>query len=70
MTLKSKIQDIGKQRSNIQSSLDTRNRQANSKFRSSPYDHPRIQKADMFSQYPKSTSKILSDDTAEDDIVR
>jgi len=48
----SKIDDISKQRSNIQSSLDNRNRQANSKFREQPinqgYDNP-IQ----FSQRPK-----------------
>jgi len=65
----SKIDDIGKQRSKIQSSLDNRDRQANSKFRTQPQDQG-YTNPKQFSQYPKSTSKILSDDTAEDDIPR
>jgi len=67
------IQDISKiasHRALSQAKLDNRNKQANSQFREQPQEKPRVQKADLFSQYAKSTSKILSDDTSEDDLPR
>ena len=69
----SDIQDIKRiaaHRAVTQAKLDQRDRQANSKFRTQPQTVPNKNLTKQFSQYPKSTSKILSDDTNEDDIPR
>jgi len=65
------ITNIADQRSKDQEFLDRKtNSHRNTPYRTQPYDVPNKNLTKQFSQYPKSTSKILSDDTAEDDIPR
>jgi len=65
----SDIDIIPQKRAIAQSSLDRKTAShRNTPYREQPYDHPAIQKTKPFFQYPKSNSKILSDDTNEDDI--
>jgi len=66
----SDINIIPQKRAIAQAKLNSRDRQTNSQYREQPYDVPNKNLTKQFSQYPKSTSKILSDDTAEDDIPR
>jgi len=66
----SDINIIPQKRAIAQAKLNSRDRQANSQYREQSYDVPNKNLTKQFSQYPKSTSKILSDDTAEDDIPR
>jgi len=65
------INNIASQRSKDQDLLDRKTfSHRNTPYRTQPYDVPNKNLTKQFSQYPKSTSKILSDDTDEDDIPR